>query len=327
MSLITPAADPAPAPAAAVTPAPAVTGVAPTPIPTAPNPSLVSPTPNTPGDPAAVTTTTPSPVEGWRNLLPAEIRGDRAFDPIKGKDWAEAGPALAKSFMHAQKMIGADKVALLGPNASEDEKRAFFAKLGCPENAEGYDITLPKGLEESALNKDLLNGWRSEMHKLGLSKAAGEAIIARYLAQEQQMMTERDAGLKHQAQQWINDIKKDFGVDFDMKCNLAKHAVKMLGTPELVSALEDSGMGNHPAVVKFFVSLGAKMNDDMARSSAHIHHNPLGSPEAAQASIHAFQADKEKMAALHDPRHVNHDAVVKERAALFAAAFPEAKNQ
>ena len=43
-------------------------------------------------------------VEDWRSSIPEEIRGHKSLDHIN-----DVG-ALAKSYVHAQSMIGADKI-------------------------------------------------------------------------------------------------------------------------------------------------------------------------------------------------------------------------
>ena len=54
-------------------------------------------------------------VADWRDSIPEEIRGHSSLEHIN-----DIG-ALAKSYVHAQQMVGADKVALPGKSATADE--------------------------------------------------------------------------------------------------------------------------------------------------------------------------------------------------------------
>jgi hypothetical protein len=220
-------------------------------------------------------------------------------------------------------MVGMDRIAIPGANATPEDMNAFYSKLGRPETSDGYEMKLPQGLEQSQIDMKLMNDWRGELFKLGVPKAAGEALIGRFLAEQQQQANDIVEAQKLQAGKWINDLRQELGASFDEKANMARHAVNTLGNPELVKVLEETGLGNHPTVVKFFAALGQKMSDDISRGSPTIPHNPLGSPEAAQAALQGFQRDAGKMKALFDKNHPEHDNVVKERGALFSAAYPQ----
>src|SRR5438093_625268 len=107
------------APASTSPAAPVAPASAPTPAPTAP--------------PAA-------PVTDWRSALTGEfapLATDKSLEVIKGKDWSEAGPLLAKGYVSAQKMIGGS-VQIPGPQATPEQIKAFRAKIGVPGDVAGY---------------------------------------------------------------------------------------------------------------------------------------------------------------------------------------------
>ena len=76
-----------------------------------------------------VTQTEEQPLDAqvdWRESLPEDLKSDPSLLTVKDV------PGLAKSYIHAQKMIGADKLAIPGKNASEEEWSAVYEKLGKP---------------------------------------------------------------------------------------------------------------------------------------------------------------------------------------------------
>ena len=135
------------------------------------------------GDPATADTTTQTfdytkmvnadggLAENWREALPEDIRNERCLDSIKTVG------TLAKSFVSAQKMIGANKIALPGENATPDEIDAFHRALGRPDKQEAYSvegIELPDGIE---LDDQMVEGFREYAFKHGMSqKDFAEAI-------------------------------------------------------------------------------------------------------------------------------------------------------
>jgi len=75
------------------------------------------------GSPEATSTAAPAPV-GFLDSLPEDLRNEpslRLFsDPA----------SLAKSYVHAQRMIGADKIPLPGKSATDDEWRQVYRCAG-----------------------------------------------------------------------------------------------------------------------------------------------------------------------------------------------------
>jgi hypothetical protein len=56
---------------------------------------------------------------------------------------------------------------------------------------------------------------------------------------------------------------KEFGgAKFDENMVMAKTALKQFGSPELVKLLNDSGLGNHPELVRVFVRAGKAISED-----------------------------------------------------------------
>ena len=79
-----------------------------------------------------------------------------------------------------QKMIGKDKIALPGEKATKEEISAFHARLGRPENPEGYEFKSVEALKEVERNVELDHGMKKIFFDEGVSKAAGERIVAKY---------------------------------------------------------------------------------------------------------------------------------------------------
>ena len=57
--------------------------------------------------------------------------------------------ALAKSYVNAQSMIGADKVAIPGKHATDEDWGEVYRRLGRPDTPEGYELVneVPEGVE------------------------------------------------------------------------------------------------------------------------------------------------------------------------------------
>lgn len=264
-------------------------------------------------------------INDWRTSLPEDLRNEKVFESIKGKDLAEAFPVLAKNYVHAQKLVGAEKLVIPGETATPEERAAFYNKLGRPEKPDGYQIKLPEGLTEDRVDKAKIDLWRKEMHESGIPKAAAERLLNKYLTEE---FTATQAAAQAHAKALQDGelaLKQEFGTQYDTKLNFARFAVKEFGSDGLVQILESTGLGSNPEVVKLFANIGQKLSDDKARGSGtgQTGMSSFASPELAQHALNEFQRNPENMKALFDRQHPNHDRVVEDRAKLFAAAYPK----
>jgi len=70
----------------------------------------------------------------WKASLPDDIKNNSL---IHNMDDVET---LAKTAIHAQSMVGAEKIAIPGNWANDDDWNGVYTKLGRPEAAEGYDL-------------------------------------------------------------------------------------------------------------------------------------------------------------------------------------------
>lgn len=284
------------------------------------------------GDPAAQGTPPGSGAQGnlptdWRASLPEDLRSEKVFEAIKGKDWSEAGPTLAKSYVAAQRMVGAEKLVLPGEKATPEELAAFYTKLGRPETPDKYSYQLPEGVKPEQLNKAVLDGWLKELHEAGVPAKQADRIVSKYLKDELTARNQQEQARAKTTQDWELQLKQDLGAKYDENVNYAKWALKEFGDKEgnLVKMLDETKLGSHPAIVKFFAQVGARMADDKARGGGGGPRftGDVSTPAEAQAALNAFHINETKQKALWDPRHPQHDEVLKEREHLYKTAFPK----
>jgi hypothetical protein len=257
----------------------------------------------------------------FKPLLPEDIRADKAWDSFKPKDQSEFTQLLAKGY-HGQLSVIGKKGLIVPDDKSTPEQRAeFYKALGRPDKPEDYATQLPQGLTEDKLDKTKIAEWKKALHDDGIPKAAAEKLIGKYLSDQWAERQKQEQTIA----EWETQTRQQFGQDFDKQLNFAKFAVKTFGDDELVAALDESGFGSHPKFLGMLAKIGQKMGD---------HQNSGGggggggdsfavtTPEQAQVAIQAFERDAEKMKALREKNHPNHDAMVKESTELYLKAYP-----
>lgn len=123
---------------------------------------------------------------------------------------------------------------------------------------ESYTFTMPDGVEldKAAADEFSVIAKEFKLSQEGAQKIAdiGAAMVQRQ-AQEHAKTVEG----------WVQAAKadKDIGGDkFSENLGVAKAAIDKFGSPELKALLDSTGIGNHPAVVKFAFAVGKAISED-----------------------------------------------------------------
>lgn len=245
--------------------------------------------------------------------LPAEFQNHPALADIK-----DLG-GLAKSYIHAQTMLGTDKVVLPKADAGAEAWNEFYGKLGRPSEANGYafEAKLPDGFDRSILREDAIKGM---FHKAGLTKSQANALFNEYvtdvLAQQQSFTSEAQAKLEA----GMAGLKKEWGVNYDANAAIAKQAMKHFGGEEIDAFLNETGFDQDPRVIKLFAQIGQALREDTAfRSGAGAFTQDSTS---AQAEIGRLQQDNDFMKAYYNQDDPGHAAAVKRMEGLYKQAYP-----
>lgn len=127
---------------------------------------------------------------------------------------------------------------------------------------ESYDLKTPDGIDvdteafaEFAKDADLT---QDQAQKL-LEKMA-TASLAR-----------QNAAMEQTRQQWASDAKsdKEFGGEkLPENLGVARKAMDQFGSPELKLLLEQSGLGDHPEIIRFFFRAGKAISEDRVVTSS-----------------------------------------------------------
>ena len=112
------------------------------------------------GDPVALIDAEGNFQPNWYDQLDDDIKGEASLKEVGTLQ------DMAKMYVNAQRKIGADKIALPGQNASDDDWSEFFSAVGKPKTPQDYPYTRPKHVPEDARTDDLLNDARAKAHAM-----------------------------------------------------------------------------------------------------------------------------------------------------------------
>jgi len=184
-----------------------------------------------------------------------------AFDPRSLPDDLANEPSLrnfddvsklAKSYVHLVKMRGVPEDQLI-KLPSDGNYSEVYNKLGRPEDPSGYEIDI-----SNDLNKD----YAENAHQLGLSKDQARKIYSWMSDKYNELQRQDRSQYEESVQMGINNLKREWGQDFDAQTQIAKQAFLQLADAEMVKTMEESGLGNSPQMIKLFNKVGQILKED-----------------------------------------------------------------
>ena len=252
--------------------------------------------------------------EDWRTAIPEDLRSDPSLADIQDV----AG--LAKGYVHAQHMIGSDKVAIPGKDAAPEVLDEFYNKLGRPEQASGYE-TPKENMPDVPVTKEQTDVFFQEAHRIGLNKQQAAALVRWQAEQAHSGMEMGQQQVDADLEQAVNTMRQEFGQAYDEKMDMAKKAAKQFGGDELMALLDSTGLGNEPALIKAFANIGkAVANDEVIGGGGR--QGFMVSPSEAKVQISQLKRDPNFMKSYQDSGNVGHVEAVAEMNRLFNLAHP-----
>lgn len=153
----------------------------------------------------------------------------------------------------AAKAAAAETVASDQPAA---EAKAEAKPQAAPEK---YEFKAPEGKQFDA---EVLNTYSEVARELNLSQEAAQRVLD---AMAPKMAERQVAQIEAIRAEWANSSKtdKEFGGEkLSENLSTAKKALDAFGTTELRTLLNESGLGNHPEVIRFMVRAGKAISED-----------------------------------------------------------------
>lgn len=120
-----------------------------------------------------------------------------------------------------------------------------------------YEFKAPDGVE---LDKDATTAFTAIAKDLKLAPDAAQKVVDIAVGMQQRAV---EAHTK-QVAEWADQVKadKELGGDKLPQTLATAQKAMALGPPELKQLLNDSGLGNHPAMVRFMHAVGKALSED-----------------------------------------------------------------
>ena len=186
-----------------------------------------------------MTETAQTPTDGAASQPAASAPATAAVQDGQQQQPAEGSPALAE-----------------GGKPAEGEGKPAAKADGAPES---YEFTIPEG---SNVDEAGIKAFSEFAREANLSQEAAQALMDKLAPAMAQRQAEVIESVKAE---WIASTKADaeFGGDkLAENLGVAKKALETFGSDALRQLLNETGLGNHPEIIRAFYRAGKAISED-----------------------------------------------------------------
>ena len=242
-----------------------------------------------------------TPVSTWKSSISEEFRNDPNIEKFTEID------ALAKSYINATRMIGQDKVVVPNKNSTDDQWNEVYSKLGRPESADKYKLEMKS--ESVAMDESAMKNFAEQSHKLGLNNKQAQGILEFYKNNMEGSQQQARIDTETAQAQSEQELRKEWGRDFDSKVGKAGALAKANMNPEVLDLQLQDGtrVGDHPEIIKGFAKIAAMLSEDKI----------LGTESEAAGNVTDIQSEittltNDTTGPYWNHKHPNHDKAVQQ---------------
>lgn len=196
---------------------------------------------------------------------------------------AEAAPADAPVEAPAADANAAPEAGAPPADAAPADAPKAVEQPSVPETYEPF--TMPEGVE---LQPEVATDLTALAKDLGLTQEQAQKVADLGAKQGQRFVDAQAAAVEKARTTWREQITadKDLGGD-NLNATLAagKGALEQFGTPELRTLLDESGLGDHPEVIRFFAKVGKATGNDKIVTG-----QPPAGPQDAASKLYPTMA-------------------------------------
>jgi len=218
------------------------------------------------------------------NMIPEELRDHPSISPIKDVE------NLARSYVNAQRLIGADKIPM-PVNPTDDDLDRIYSRLGRPETPEGYEIKA----DGAVLTEELAASYADVAHKLRLSPEQAKGVLDYYRSTVEQSEGASAEMIEVAREETVNTLRQEWGRAFDQKVEAASRVAQEFGTSEMfdIQLADGSKLGDNVEFIKAFAKIADFRQTVTSEDTvAEMPQSNVMTPAAAQAEIDAIMNDK-----------------------------------
>ena len=233
------------------------------------------------------------------------------FDSVEG---------LAKSYVHAVKKMGAPPDNFLKVPTKEGESwDDIYRAIGRPDSADQYVFEDTNDVEPGGP----LDEFKEWAHKENLSNDQAVNILGELNSMISRGQEQQTQALEQGLIDGQQTLREDWpGYLYDQNLEYAQRTFNHFADEGVRDLFDKTGVGNNPAVLKFFAKVGKAMGESNLPSSGEPAQIGGLTPQSAQDTIQELYKDPEFLSQYRDNTNPNNKDANRRMDRLFKIAYP-----
>ena len=218
------------------------------------------------------------------NMIPEELRQHPSISPIKDVE------NLARSYVNAQRLIGADKIAV-PVNPTDEDLDRIYDRLGRPETPKDYRFDV----DGNVITEELAANYADVAHKLRLTPDQAKGVLDYYRSTVEQEGAQSLELAEVAKEQTVQSLRQEWGRAFDQKVEAAARVAQEFADPEMfnITLADGSKLGDNAEFIKAFAKIADFRQSVTSEDTvAEMSQSSVMTPATAQAEIDAIMNDK-----------------------------------
>lgn len=217
-------------------------------------------------------------------MIPEELREHPSISPIKDVE------NLARSYVNAQRLIGADKIAV-PVNPTEEDLDRIYDRLGRPEAPSDYGFDV----DGNVITEELATDYADIAHKLRLTPSQAKGVLDYYKSTVEQSDEQSLELVEAAKEKTVESLRGEWGRAFDQKVEAAAKTAQEFADPEMfnITLQDGSKLGDNAEFIKAFAKIADFRQSVTSEDTvAEMSQSSVMTPATAQAEIDAIMNDK-----------------------------------
>ena len=192
----------------------------------------------------------------FKSLIPDEYKEDKALANFQDMN------QFVKSYLHAQKMVGLDKIPVPNKYSTDEDWQEVYKRLGAPETPDQYKYKFAK---DQKVDEASLKAFNEVAQKNGLMPKQAENIVKFYNELSQQAVSQEASKVDAARLESETVLKTEYGSEYNKRLDQAKRlASQTLGADFLNNTILKNGskLGDNVSLIKAFSNLADKLSED-----------------------------------------------------------------
>jgi hypothetical protein len=171
--------------------------------------------------------------------------------PVSGAETTQSQPAVTPPAVEPAP-------AVTPPAEPPAAEKPADAKPPVPEK---YEFKYPEGYQ---VDETALGEYSAAFKELGLTNEQAQRLVDMDAKRSTSSTEAAVAAHKQQVETWVGELKSDpefGGAKFEANVGIANSALAAFGSPELTQFFKETGLGNHPLLVKTFHKIGTQLGE------------------------------------------------------------------